>query len=164
MSLEEPIKNVAVPSVPRRPRNNAVQPSYISDPVDALKFMFAVGIECSCPVVAGNHRVDQLKSTGHYEFWKRDLELVRELGLRYLRYGPPIYRIFLGPKHYDWTWLDPVMAQMRQLGIVPIIDLIHFGLPDWLIDFQNKEWPDHFAGYAKQLLRSGIRGCGITRR
>ena len=50
--------------------------------METLRFMFAVGIECSCPVIAGNQRVDQLRDTGHYEMWKTDLKLVRELGLR----------------------------------------------------------------------------------
>ena len=67
-----------------------------SDPIDTVRFMFAVGIECSCPKIAGGERVDQLRDTGHYELWQRDLELVRDLGLRYLRYGPPIYRVWRG--------------------------------------------------------------------
>lgn len=120
----------------------------ITDPVDSLRFMFGVGIECSYPTIDGNQRVDQLRDTGHYELWKTDLRIVREMGLRYLRYGPPLYRIFLGPGQYDWSFLDPVMNEMRKLGIVPIIDLVHFGLPDWLDNFQNPEWPDHFAEYA----------------
>ena len=110
--------------------------------------MFGVGIECSYPTIEGNQRVDQFRDTGPYEMWKTDLKLVRELGLRYLRYGPPIYRIFLGKGQYDWSGLDPVMQEMRRLGIVPLIDLVHFGLPDWLRDFQNPEWPDYFAEYA----------------
>jgi beta-glucosidase/6-phospho-beta-glucosidase/beta-galactosidase len=40
------------------------------------------------------------------------------------------------------------MHEMRRLGIVPIVDLVHFGLPDWLKNFQNPEWPDRFAEYA----------------
>src|SRR5687767_11494463 len=68
--------------------------------VDNLRFMFAVGIECSNPVVAGNHRVDQLLVTGHYDLWKKDLKLVKSLGLKYLRYGPPIHRIYKGPGQY----------------------------------------------------------------
>src|ERR1051325_4677994 len=87
----------------------------VSDPVEMLRFMFAVGIECSCPTIAGNQRVDQLRDTGHYELWKTDLKLVRELGLRYLRYGPPIYKIMKGKGDFDWSELDPVMAEMRRL-------------------------------------------------
>ena len=122
-----------------------------SDPVDMLRFMFAVGIECSCPKIDGGARVDELRDTGHYELWQMDLKLVRELGLRYLRYGPPIYRIFRSKDDYDWSFLDPVMHEMRRLGIVPIIDLLHFGLPDWLGDFQNPEWPNYFAEYARRF-------------
>jgi beta-glucosidase len=123
----------------------------VADAVDQLRFMFAVGIECSYPMIEGNVRVDQFRDTGHYEMWHQDLKLVRELGLRYLRYGPPLYRIFRGKDDYDWSFLDPVMHEMRRLGIVPIIDLLHCGLPDWLGDFQNPEWPMHFADYARQF-------------
>ena len=77
----------------------------MSEPVDFLRFMFAVGIECSCPLIGGNQRVDQLRDTGHYELWKTDLKLVRDLGLRYLRYGPPIYKIFIDKNKYDWSQL-----------------------------------------------------------
>jgi beta-glucosidase/6-phospho-beta-glucosidase/beta-galactosidase len=123
-----------------------------ADPVDTLRFMFAVGIECSCPVVGGNQRVDQLAATGHYEQWRTDLKLVRELGLRYLRYGPPIYRIWRSRDAYDWGFLDPVMHEMRRLGITPIIDLLHFGLPDWVEGcFQNAAWPEYFADYAHRF-------------
>ena len=87
--------------------------------METLRFMFAVGIECSCPVIAGNQRVDQLRDTGHYEMWQTDLRLVRELGLRYLRYGPPIYKIFKGKNDYDWSVIDPIMAEMRRLGVIP---------------------------------------------
>jgi beta-glucosidase/6-phospho-beta-glucosidase/beta-galactosidase len=111
--------------------------------------MFAVGIESSCPTIEGGVRVDELAGTGHYELWKTDLRLVRELGLRYLRYAPPIYRIWTEAGKYDWSFLDQVMHEMRRLGIVPIIDLIHFGLPDWLGNFQNPQWPEHFSDYAR---------------
>lgn len=123
----------------------------MADPVDMLRFMFAVGIECSYPTIADNQRVDQMRDCGHYELWRTDLKLVRELGLRYLRYGPPLHRIWLGKGQYDWSFLDPVMNEMRRLGIVPIIDLVHFGLPDWLGNFQNPEWPDHFTDYARAV-------------
>src|SRR5258706_12372044 len=83
--------------------------------------------------------------------WQTDRRRVRELGLRYLRYGPPIYKIFKGRGEYDWSILDPVMAEMRRLGVIPIIDLVHFGLPDWLGNFQNPERPDYFADFSRQF-------------
>ncbi len=124
-------------------------PPGFADPIDTVRFMFAVGIECSCPTIEGGVRVDQLRETGHYEHWQTDLKLVRDLGLRYLRYGPPIYRIFKAPGEYDWSFIDQVMLEMRNLKITPIIDLVHFGLPSWLNDFQNPDWPQHLADYAR---------------
>jgi beta-glucosidase/6-phospho-beta-glucosidase/beta-galactosidase len=116
--------------------------------VDNLRFMFAVGVECSNPITTNGQRVDQLEATGHYEHWRKDLRLVKALDLTYLRYGPPIHRIFLGPGQYDWSWIDQVMEVIQFLGLRPIIDLVHFGLPDWLVDFQNPQWPMYLAEYA----------------
>src|SRR5205807_6409277 len=42
---------------------------------------------------------------------------------------------------------------MQELGIVPIMDLCHFGLPDWLGNFQNPEFPGQFALYAAAFAR-----------
>ena len=55
------------------------------------------------------------------------------------------------PDDYDWGFTDQVMEEMRRLGIVPIIDLLHFGLPDFLGNFQNPDWPSHFAEYARKF-------------
>ncbi len=111
-------------------------------------FMFATGIECSNPTIGnGKIRRDQLAECGHYERWAEDLALTRDLGLRVLRYGLPIHRVFLGPGKYDWDFADLVMGEMRRLEIVPILDLLHFGLPDWMGTFQNPELPVLFAGY-----------------
>lgn len=116
---------------------------------DAGNFMFATGIECSCPTIEhGRVRRDELAECGHYDRWREDLALVKELGLKVLRYGLPYYRTHLGPGRYDWEFADQVVAEMRRLEITPILDLMHFGVPDWLGDFQNPELPIHFADYA----------------
>ncbi len=60
--------------------------------------MFATGIECPNPTFSqGRIRRDLLEECGHYARWQEDLALTRELGLRVLRYGLPIHRVFLGP-------------------------------------------------------------------
>ena len=117
-------------------------------------FMFATGIECSYPTIDhGKTRRDLLDECGHYKFWKKDLELVKGLGLKVLRYGLPYYKIHLGPGRYDWSFADEVMNTMQKMGITPILDLLHFGLPDWLGNFQNPEFPIHFAAYAKAVAK-----------
>ena len=120
------------------------------------RFVFATGIECSTPIIAtpdGPRRRDQMEECGHYRHWRRDFELVAEIGCTHLRYGPPLHRIHLAPGVYDWSFTDEVLPVMRDLGIVPIIDLCHFGVPDWIGDFQNRDWPGYFAEYAAAFAR-----------
>jgi len=118
----------------------------------AWDFAFATGIECSNPTIvdaAGKRiRRDMLDECGHYKQWRSDLQLVKELGTPVLRYGLPNHRIHLRPDRYDWSFADDAMNEIKRLGIAPILDLLHFGIPDWLGDFQNPEMPMHFAAYA----------------
>lgn len=120
-------------------------------------FSFCTGIENSAPVLKGRdgrrHRIDQMAASGHDRRWREDFRLVHELGIRCLRYGPPYYRTHTGPGRYDWSFADETFAELRRLGIVPIADLCHFGLPDWLGDFQNPDFPAYFAEYAHAFAR-----------
>lgn len=120
-------------------------------------FSFCTGIENSSPVVRGPDgrklRVDQMIASGHDRRWREDFRLVHELGIRCLRYGPPYHRTHLGPGSYDWSFADETFAELRRLEIVPIADLCHFGLPDWLGDFQNPDFPRYFAEYAEAFAR-----------
>ncbi|MFN3651144.1 MAG: family 1 glycosylhydrolase [Armatimonadota bacterium] len=118
--------------------------------------MFSTGIECSYPTVEWEGRrvrQDELEKTKHYDYWREDLQLTQELGIRYLRYGPPYYRMHLGPGKYDWSWTDQVFPEMQRLDLVPIIDLCHFGVPDWIENFQNPEFPRHFADFARAFAQ-----------
>jgi beta-glucosidase len=112
-------------------------------------FLFATGIENSNPTIEnGRVRRDQMEECGHYRLWERDFDLVEELGIRFLRYGPPLHKTFLGQGRYDWDFADLTFAQLKAREIVPIVDLCHFGVPDWIGDFQNPDFPELFATYA----------------
>src|SRR3954452_24848493 len=112
-------------------------------------FLFATGIENSYPTIQnGRVRRDQMEECGHYRLWERDFDLVEELGIRFLRYGPPLHRTFLGQGRYDWDFADVTFASLKAREIVPIVDLCHFGVPDWIGDFQNPDFPELFAAYA----------------
>ncbi|HEX2864772.1 MAG TPA: family 1 glycosylhydrolase [Deinococcales bacterium] len=117
-------------------------------------FLFATGIENSAPTVQGGKlRVDELEKCGHYERWREDFSLVRDLGVRFLRYGPPLHRTFLGPGKYDWSFADQTFAELRRLDITPIVDLCHFGVPDWVGSFQNPDFPQLFQEYARAFAK-----------
>lgn len=119
----------------------------------ARHFIFCTGIENSYPVITTSEgkrvRRDGMAMSGHYHHWRHDFKLVKELGIEFLRYGPPYYKCHLGPMRYDWSWANKTFPALRKLGIHPITDLCHFGVPDWVGSFQNPEWPELFADYAR---------------
>lgn len=116
--------------------------------------MFSTGVENSAPTIDGGRtRVDEMESCGHYRRWRDDFELVQDLGIEYLRYGPPIHRTLIGSDRYDWSFADETFAEIKRRNIVPIVDLCHFGLPDWLGDFQNPDFPEQFARYARAFAK-----------
>jgi beta-glucosidase len=111
--------------------------------------MFATGIENSIPTIDnGRTRVDQMESCFHYERWREDFDLLEDLGIHYLRYGPPLHKSYLSPANYDWEFADISFAELKRRDITPIVDLCHFGVPDWIGDFQNPDFPQLFANYA----------------
>ena len=116
---------------------------------NGCRFMFATGIECSCPTIeSGRWRRDEMDSCGHYDNWAEDFELAREIGVSHLRYGPPLHLIFQSPGRYDWSIIDGPIADLQECGPEPIVDLCHFGAPDWLGDFQNEEIAQALSEYA----------------
>ena len=70
-----------------------------------------------------------------------------------LRYGPPLHTTFIGPGRYDWDFADETFGEIRRRDIIAIVDLCHFGLPDWIGNFQNPDFPELFAAYAEDFAR-----------
>ncbi len=121
------------------------------------KFMFSTGIENSYPTIklpdGSTKRVDEMEKCGHYKWWQTDFMLVKELGIEYLRYGPPYFSTHTAPGQYDWTFTDQVFNRLKELEITPIVDLCHFGVPDWMGNFQNLDFPFYFAEYAEAFAK-----------
>ena len=121
-------------------------------------FLWATGIEDTfVPQTRPGHRaLDEYQLMGHYEHWREDIALVRELGVRAIRWGVPWYRVEpFQPGEFDWRWIDQVVGYMvDDLGLVPIIDLMHYGCPFWLRrEFASAEYPSAVAAYAGAFAR-----------
>lgn len=123
------------------------------------EFYCGVGIENTWMVQAdptrdGSRRaLDELSLSGHYARQRDDLELAADLGINAIRYGIPWYRLEPSPGVYDWSWLDRAVAVLTdKLGIVPILDLLHYGTPAWLPDgIGDPGFVDAFTAYASRL-------------
>lgn len=118
----------------------------------ARDFIWAAGIEDTFvpQVRPGHNPLDEYELMGHYEHWRQDLDLCREIGVQSLRWGIPWYKVEPEKGKFDWQWTDEVIAYMvEDLKITPIIDLVHYGCPFWLDRaFANKDYPKRVAEYS----------------
>lgn len=119
----------------------------------ASDFLWASGIEDTfVPQTRPGHRaLDEYQLMGHYEHWREDLALAKQLGVQALRWGVPWYRVEKLPGEFDWSWTDQVIPYMvEELEINPILDLMHYGCPFWLRrEFASDEYPEAVAAYAR---------------
>ena len=99
----------------------------------------------------GHRALDEYQLMGHYQHWREDLALLRELGIKAVRWGVPWYRVEpFQPGEFDWRWTDQVLPYLvQELGVTPVVDLIHYGCPFWLRrEFASAEYPAAVASYA----------------
>lgn len=93
--------------------------------------------------------------TQHDRFWQTDIALAAQLGVRAIRWGIPWYRVQPKPDQFDWSWTDQVIdAIVNQHKLVLILDLMHYGTPDWLDNsFINSQYPFRVSEYAAAVAR-----------
>ena len=123
------------------------------------ELLVAVGEEGSDPVVTHggrDHRVDEFAASGHLERMETDLADVAGLGVRVLRHGMPWRCTEPEPGVHDWTLWDRMLAACAAHGLEPIVDLLHFGLPDHYRGFADAGFVDGFGRYvdAFELART----------
>ena len=85
------------------------------------------GIECTVNRV-GDRYFDQIALSGHHRRVVDDLERFAQLGIRTLRY--PVLWERVAPDSLadaDWSASDIALEKMRELGIKPILGLLHHG-------------------------------------
>jgi beta-glucosidase/6-phospho-beta-glucosidase/beta-galactosidase len=112
---------------------------------DPQAFIWASGIEDTFAPQSkiGRRALDEYELMGHYEHWREDLALLRDAGVQAVRWGVPWYRVEPQPGLFDWRWTDQVIPYLvEELGVAPIIDLMHYGCPFWLRrEFANPAYP-----------------------
>lgn len=118
-------------------------------------FAVVVGEEGSDPIVeraGADFRHDQFAQSGHTDRMEQDLQAIADLGVRIVRYGTPWRLAEPAPGEYDWSHWDRALAACDAAGLEPVIDLLHFGLPDHLPRFADPAWVDAFVRYTEAFL------------
>ncbi|HLO62717.1 MAG TPA: sugar nucleotide-binding protein [Azonexus sp.] len=83
-------------------------------------------MECTVACI-GDRYTDLLGATGHHER-ASDLDAFAALGIIALRYPVLWERVAPdSPERCDWSWTDERLARLRDLGIRPILGLVHHG-------------------------------------
>jgi dTDP-4-dehydrorhamnose reductase len=108
------------------------------------------GIECTVNRLGNNYN-NQLARNGHMHRLG-DLELIADLGIKTLRY--PVIWETIAPdslEDLDWSWSDSRLAKLRELGITPIVSLLHHGSGPRYTSLLDPEFPNKFAIFAKAV-------------
>ena len=129
--------------------------SKISRLTDPRTFVWATGIEdtfITAPWPKTGRTLDEYELTGHYENWRADLGLMREIGVSAARYGIPWHRIQPQRGVWEWDFVDRTLERLLELGIEPIVDLVHYGLPPWIEHaYLNPDFPQLMSDYAAKV-------------
>ncbi|SNB47505.1 family 1 glycosylhydrolase [Geobacter sp. DSM 9736] len=105
------------------------------------------GIECTINRV-GDKYFRQLERNGHLTR-PEDLMMFAELGLKTLRY-PVLWEQVApdGLDHPDWSWPDERLHMLRDLGITPVLTLLHHGSGPRYTSLTDPQFPEKLARYA----------------
>ncbi len=105
------------------------------------------GVECTVNRVQDQY-FDQLHWSGHARRIE-DLDLFAWLGIRTLRY--PILWERIAPdglSKADWSWADERLERLHELGIRPIIGLLHHGSGPLSTSLLDPAFPEKLAEFA----------------
>jgi dTDP-4-dehydrorhamnose reductase len=109
------------------------------------------GVECTINRVRDTY-FRQLDRNGHVRR-PGDLERFAGLGIRALRYPVLWEQCAPGrdPTEIDWRWADERLPRLRELGVRPIVGLVHHGSGPAHTSLVDPGFADGLAGYAARV-------------
>ncbi|MDX6693459.1 MAG: dTDP-4-dehydrorhamnose reductase [Blastocatellia bacterium] len=108
------------------------------------------GVECTVNRV-GEQYFDQCEMSGH-DSRLGDLELFADLGISAIRY--PVLWERTAPRGLataDWSWADERLGRLRELGIRPIVGLVHHGSGPKHTSLVDSTFPEQLAAFAQAV-------------
>jgi dTDP-4-dehydrorhamnose reductase len=106
------------------------------------------GVECTVNRV-GDRYFHQMERSGHSRRVD-DLERFAALGIRAIRY-PALWELVAphGLERADWSWPDERLHRLRELGVRPIVGLVHHGSGPRHTSLAAPDFADGLARFAR---------------
>ncbi|WOD40273.1 family 1 glycosylhydrolase [Nodosilinea sp. E11] len=110
------------------------------------------GVECTVNRV-GDRYFDQLQRNGH-DTRIEDLDCFADLGIQAIRY-PILWERTApnGPEQADWRWADERLSYLKDIGVRPIVGLIHHGSGPPHTSLLDPEFATGLAQFAEAVAR-----------
>ncbi|MDP9204129.1 MAG: sugar nucleotide-binding protein [Gemmatimonadota bacterium] len=108
------------------------------------------GFECTINRVGASY-FDQTELSGH-RGRLGDLDRIASLGIQAIRY--PVLWEHIAPrsiKDADWSWTDRALSRLRELGIKPIVGLLHHGSGPRHTSLVDPGFPDKFREFSARV-------------
>lgn len=125
------------------------QRPHTSSPPEVSPELWA-GVECTVNRVGCGY-LDQLERSGHARRIE-DLDWLAWLGVRTARY--PVLWERTAPcelKDADWSWPEARLSRLKELGIRPVVGLIHHGSGPRHTSLTDPDFPTKLAAYARAV-------------
>lgn len=99
--------------------------------------------------------VDVGETTGVYRHWPEHLDRLQAAGVTRLRYALRWHHIARDPGVFDWEQTDAELAEIRQRGLEPIVDLVHHtSYPKRLEGgFADRRFAAEYVSFAEAVAR-----------
>ena len=108
------------------------------------------GVECTVNRV-GDRYFEQLGRSGHAHRLE-DLDLLAWLGVKAVRYPVLWERTAPGDlKDADWSWPEERLARLKELGLRPVVGLLHHGSGPPHTCLTDKAFPDKLSAFARAV-------------
>lgn len=110
---------------------------------------------------------DAGSATDHYNLYKQDFKIAKDLGHNCHRFSIEWSRIEPKQGEFDKKEIEHyknVLRELNKQGIKPFVTLWHFTLPEWFSEkggFENKNAPEVFAKYVKFVVSELNEFCSF---
>ena len=139
-------------------KRGSVSPSFAADLKEFVRLQsefysfLQAGFECSTHRLKDGRRLDLVAATCHERFAMEDYRRLLAFGIRTVWEGLRWHLFQRSRGNYDFSSILSLLDAAQELGMEQIIDLLHFGWPDYL-DILSPDFVGSFGDFAFEFAR-----------